>query len=79
MLTKLLNGLDKDDEIELRQSYAESRRYRERLRDTLLRDREAIITSMTLDERKNNPNWAYEQAQLIGQLKEIQSFLKLIE
>lgn len=74
MKTKLLKGLDKQQQDDLRQNFVHSRLFRDRLVEVLTQEIENIHVSMRNTD-VTEPNWALDQA---SKLAETKAMLKII-
>ncbi len=79
MKIKFLQGLDKDEAIEIKQSFIEASKLRKHLVSVLEREINSLHIDMRAEANFGNPNWPYFQADRLGQEKaflQIISFLK---
>lgn len=79
MKLKLLKGLDKDQVDELKEHYVRSQIFRKYLLKVLQEEIESLHASMRNEDNYNSPNWAYLQADRLGQEKALKRVVGLIE
>lgn len=79
MKTKLLNNLSNTEKEDLKQNFVYSKIFRDRLKEVLEKDIEALYASMRNEEMFELPNWALVQADRVAQTKVLKKIISYLE
>lgn len=77
MKTRVLNGLNTEEQSDLSQQWAGSGRLRRRIVDLLNEDIESIHASMRTDVAEGSASWPYSQAAKLGEVKALLKIISL--
>lgn len=79
MKTKLFEGLEKDQEKEVRAAFLGSLAYRKQLKRILEKEISILHDKMLSDENYQAPNWSLDQVDRIAQTKAYKKLLTFLE
>lgn len=79
MKTRFLDGLTEDEQDQAKYEFEKAFRFRQQLKELLLKDIESNVTSMTKDEHFDSPSWALIQADRVAQIRAYKKIIGLLD
>lgn len=78
MNIKLIQGLEKEEELIFREDFIKAKRFRKRLAEVIEKEMRAKEKSMRDDANFSSPSWPLIQAEKIGQVRVYEQFLDFL-